>query len=249
MPDVLRVGDDGPDVKALQRLLVERGFALDADGDFGPLTEAAVRAFQAQHLDARGQPLKVDGVVGPMTWWSLTHPAPPPAPAAGVDFTRMPAATAGASAKGLAALETAIGELRADAREIGGNNRGPFVVKYLNGLAPEGSSWCAAFVSWCFDQPRGTVPFPYTVGARDLLAEGRARGWAVPPGAAYPPKPGDVAVWWRVRADGWQGHAGLVHHAADGLLHTIEGNKAASVAGFTYVLSRMEQLLGYVHVP
>ena len=35
----------------------------------------------------------------------------------------------------------------------------------------------------------------------------------------------------------------------DGMLYTIEGNKSSKVQGFSYVLSRMEQLLGYGHVP
>lgn len=59
-------GDRGDAVKALQRALNARGRTLSIDGHFGPLTLAAVRAFQEQ----RG--LTVDGIVGPKTWAALS---------------------------------------------------------------------------------------------------------------------------------------------------------------------------------
>ncbi|MGW4683490.1 penicillin-insensitive murein endopeptidase [Streptomyces sp. NPDC004244] len=59
-------GNKGSDVAALQYLLNAHGTSLGADGDFGPGTEAAVRAFQT----AKG--LGADGIVGPNTWKSLT---------------------------------------------------------------------------------------------------------------------------------------------------------------------------------
>ena len=54
-------------VKYLQETLNSRfGFDLDVDGQFGPATEAAVKAYQkTAELD------EVDGVVGPATWGSL----------------------------------------------------------------------------------------------------------------------------------------------------------------------------------
>lgn len=57
---VLRRGAKGDDVKLLQSLL-----PVTADGDFGPKTEAAVRALQSNHA------LVADGIVGPYTWDAL----------------------------------------------------------------------------------------------------------------------------------------------------------------------------------
>jgi len=75
----LRQGSRGPDVVDLQRRLNELGFnAGSADGDFGPKTLAAVKAFQ----QSRG--LAADGVVGPKTWGALGVTAPrPPDPGTG----------------------------------------------------------------------------------------------------------------------------------------------------------------------
>lgn len=62
---VLRRGSSGAEVRYLQRLLTDAGFAVSTDGQFGAKTEAAVIAFQA----AKG--LETDGVVGPKTWEAL----------------------------------------------------------------------------------------------------------------------------------------------------------------------------------
>lgn len=55
---VVRQGDKGPRVRAVQFLPRARGAGIDADGSFGPMTDGAVRHFQTQ----RG--LSVDWVVG-----------------------------------------------------------------------------------------------------------------------------------------------------------------------------------------
>ncbi len=54
--------DTGPAVAELQELLRAHGFDLRIDGDFGSITEAAVKAFQRQRR------LRIDGVVGGQTW-------------------------------------------------------------------------------------------------------------------------------------------------------------------------------------
>lgn len=57
---IVRRGDSGPDVAAIQRRL-----RLSADGIFGPATEQGVKAFQQR------KGLVVDGVVGPATWAAM----------------------------------------------------------------------------------------------------------------------------------------------------------------------------------
>jgi len=54
---LLKKGSKGPNVKLVQTFL-----EIVADGDFGPMTEAAVKAWQKEHG------LAVDGIVGPNTW-------------------------------------------------------------------------------------------------------------------------------------------------------------------------------------
>jgi len=62
---LVRRGDRDHPVLTLQHLLRARGHAVAADGIFGPKTDAAVRAFQAE------KHLAVDGIVGPRTWVAL----------------------------------------------------------------------------------------------------------------------------------------------------------------------------------
>ena len=251
MPLPLRKGDSGPLVREVQTLLVDKGFLTDEEvnGIFDQETYRAVRAFQAQNLDENGVPLAVDGKVGELTWWSLNHPKPIIVPPSAIDFTRMPPVSAGGSMGGRAALAGAIAELNDRAGEIGGNNCGPFVRKYLAGLAAEGNPWCAGFVSFCFDQAPGGIPFSYSVGARDILRQFKQKGWAHKPGSDYSPLPGDVVVWWREQPTSTRGHIGIVHQLTNGFLYTIEGNKSPNVQGFSYVFSRMDKLLGFGHVP
>lgn len=61
----LRRGAKGESVELLQELLNVKGFQVKVDGDFGVLTETAVKEFQ------KANRLVVDGVVGPKTWEAL----------------------------------------------------------------------------------------------------------------------------------------------------------------------------------
>jgi peptidoglycan hydrolase-like protein with peptidoglycan-binding domain len=61
----LQRGDSGPAVAELQRLLTAAGFPLEADGVFGPLTEEAVKHYQASRN------LVIDGLAGAATLGAL----------------------------------------------------------------------------------------------------------------------------------------------------------------------------------
>jgi peptidoglycan hydrolase-like protein with peptidoglycan-binding domain len=55
-------GSTGEDVKTLQYLVTAQGHPVGVDGVFGPLTKAAIQAFQTSRS------LSSDGIVGPQTW-------------------------------------------------------------------------------------------------------------------------------------------------------------------------------------
>jgi peptidoglycan hydrolase-like protein with peptidoglycan-binding domain len=63
--DNVRLGDTGDGVAQIQTALKSLGYDLEPDGQFGPVTDRAVRDYQSKNN------LTVDGVVGPKTWEKL----------------------------------------------------------------------------------------------------------------------------------------------------------------------------------
>ena len=66
---LLRRGDRGEDVKALQRALRHIGYDLEIDGVFGRITLECVKSFQGSNSLVR------DGIVGRLTWGKLQEVA------------------------------------------------------------------------------------------------------------------------------------------------------------------------------
>ncbi len=162
---------------------------------------------------------------------------------------QLPTIEFGGTAIGRGALAVAINELISGAKEFGGSNSGEWVKKYLNGLAPDGSSWCAGFVSFCFANSGFEMPFRYQVSARGLFNQFKVKNWSYKRENGTTSEPGDIVFWWRGSPGGWQGHTGIVHHFQDGVLFTIEGNRISKVAGFSYKMNPMSRLLGFGRVP
>lgn len=221
---VVNVGDADASVLAVQRRLNRVGCGpIDEDGVFGPQTAAAVKLFQARFPDLDGQPLKVDGMVGAVTWGALYG-----APAAGV-ATRASGALLGA------AVKFAVSQIGVMEKPLG-SNRGPEVDRYLKaaGIDPAQGSfpWCAAFVYFCFHEAAQALgrknPVIRTAGvldhwqragetgiARISAAQAHMHEALIRPGHIFIIDTGDP---------GGAGHTGLVESVAAGKLVTIEGN-------------------------
>ena len=63
--EAFQIGDQGSEVAEIQGQLASIGYDVYADGDFGPATAEAVKAFQSS------QGLEADGLIGPDTYRAL----------------------------------------------------------------------------------------------------------------------------------------------------------------------------------
>jgi lysozyme family protein len=195
---------------------------LDIDGDYGRLTEAAVRMFQARSEDHTGEPLDIDGKVGPLTWEQLFG---------GESLPRMkePLSETPLLKKVIDVARSEIGVTE----DPPGSNRGTKVEAYLASVGLGGGHpWCAAFVYWCFEQAAKELgidnPCIKTAGVLDHWSSARKQGircithiqashdpLMVQPGMIFVIDTGDP---------GGAGHTGLVERVDGGKLVTIEGN-------------------------
>ena len=210
-------------IRAVQGRLNQVGCGpIPVSGVFDRATQQAVRLLQARSVDGQGQSLKIDGVVGPLTWAAL------------FGAHRIPSlAATPISAFMKATLSVALSQVGV-MEDPPGSNRGPKVDEYLKsaGLDPSAGSfaWCAAFVYWSFSQAAtrlGTSnPAIRTAGVLDHWKKaGQAGITRLLAGQILDDlsllKPGLVFV---INTGGGRGHMGLVEDFRDDRLITIEGN-------------------------
>ena len=105
--------------------------------------------------------------------------------------------------------------------EQGGANRGKEVAEYLasTGLGP-GNPWCAAFVSWCYQQAQ--IDAPHSAWVPAYFAKGKMiylRGKF----QSKTPQTGDVFSIWYSRL-GRPAHIGFVEEWGENWITTVEGN-------------------------
>lgn len=170
-------------------------------------------------MDGQGQSLKVDGVVGPLTWSVLfgSLSLPP----------RIGEAASPLVKNALIVAATQVGVME----DPPGSNRGPQVDEYLRavGVSP-GYAWCTAFVYWTFQQAatrlQATNPTVRTAGVLDHWNKaGRAGIARLLPDEVQENfsllKAGLIFV---INTGQGKGHMGIVEDFRDDRLTTIEGN-------------------------
>jgi hypothetical protein len=163
----LRRGDRGNKVRAVQEWISLNGIGLVTDGQFGPATEFAIKTFQKE----RG--LAKSGIVGQSTFSELV------APMRQAVVGRAPEPTLGATVVAYAKQH-----LERQPREVGGQNRGPWVRLYMGGNEGEPWPWCAGFVCYVLKQACRAFGVPMPIRASfscdSLAASAQEKGRFLP---------------------------------------------------------------------
>ena len=220
-------GDVGTGVKLIQEWLCLRLFGVLIDGRFGAATEHAVKLFQ------RRSQLPGTGIVDDATWDALIEPyraATAPVIAAGVTFSE-------------AVASCAERHLDANAREIGGQNRGPWVRLYMSGREGKPYAWCAGFATYCIHQAAVSLgapaPLPRAIGVPRLVKTARARNRLVLKPSANERAEIARGSLFVVRGGkyGWS-HVGIVTSVETDVFYTIEGNSNDDLQTNSYEVCR-----------
>lgn len=149
-----RLPTPSPEIVELQTLLnkANGNNALTPTGLMDDDTVRAVKIFQATHTDLTGKPLDVDGQAGPNTMASL-HAAVDGAPPGTPKLPEYGGTIGHRIARiGLEEYRRRVIE-EAKGKKLN-TNTGVRVKEYQSatGLAGTGWAWCAAFVTWCYEQ-------------------------------------------------------------------------------------------------
>jgi len=209
----LKRDNRGKKVKLIQEWLNYHGFHIVIDGIFGPATDYAVRQFQ------RKNNLRVDGIVGPITFAALIHP--------------MKAALMHIDIGNRSSRQLVVAYVRQHLKqhpvEIGGENKGPWVRLYMKGNEGGQWKWCAGFVSFILEQTYAALRMPLPIETSfscDLLAASAMNNECFleenDPALQSKLRPGAIFLSRRTSND-WN-HTGIVVKVNDEVFHTIEGN-------------------------
>jgi uncharacterized protein (TIGR02594 family) len=200
----LRMGAIGPAVTAVQLALRNDGRDIQADGEFGPITLVAVKAFQASHG------LPVDGVVDTADAAALDKIAPPPSVLKVAPW--------------LATMRALTGT-----KEAPGSKDNPFIIEMAHEIVRrypdlqgnvgwynhDSIPWCGLQMAYCM-AINGIKPSKAPLSALDWA------GWGV---ALKTPSPGAVLVYSRQGG----GHVTLYESEDTNYYYCRGGNQSDSV--------------------
>ncbi|UAW08075.1 hypothetical protein [Myxococcus phage Mx4 ts27htf-1hrm-1] len=218
----VRKGSLSLDVRRVQEWLTLHGLPVKCDGDFGPKTQEAVKAFQAR---ARVPP---DGIVDALTFGLLAAPL-----RAALDIPAALPPPAGATRLGQVVAALALQHAKQHPREVGGPNSGPWVRLYMDGNQGAAWAWCAGFATFVVRQAAQvlalTCPVTRTYSC-DVLAQDAQRTGrflAQPDSDSARAKVTPGCLFLRRKAPGDWDHTGVVVGREGDVLHTVEGNTNA----------------------
>lgn len=198
LPPGLHVGSKGPAVKLLQEWLTFYGETAAIDGDFGPKTAAALDLWRRDFGNDTAGPLT------PLDCDRLTMP-----------MTKALATTG-------SIVDIAHGYLGADAREIGGNNRGPWVRLFADGHDGPDYRWCGYFTRHVARQ--AGHPWAERISSNCDITVGNAAKDGRLYASGSRPVTGDLFVRYRGGDARDYYHQGVVTHAYTSTFETTEGN-------------------------
>lgn len=229
-------GSTDSGVKRVQEWLCLHGHATGIDGEYGPATAASVEAFQLAQGCLREAAPGVGnagnaGIVDAETWGALVAP---------MDKAELVSSMPDRFGERVCRIARAHHAARA--REVGGDNRGPFVRLYGRGVDQSTVSffpWCQAFAShvWLKAAREVHVDLPFAL-ATDAGAVSYYVPWCVDraraagkfrPGAGGPVVPVGSMFFVPGLINGRPSHIHVGLVIADGgeVVTCIEGNTAA----------------------
>lgn len=213
--NTLARGSKGALVAAVQRAL-----KIEADGDYGPQTEAAVKAEQ------RRRGLVETGAVDPALLQLLNIEI-------GTAITPVPLKPQRVPPMAKI-LDIALKEL--GQKEVPGPNRtNPRIAEYhkttLGYAADDDVPWCASFVRWCIERAG------YSAQGTNAMAKSFLK-W----GEKSDGQIGDVVIFWRGSPTGSSGHVGFIVGRSGSTLHVLGGNQGNAVTIARY---STDKVVGY----
>lgn len=211
----LKKGSRGNAVRLIQEWLVLHDNNIAVDGDFGPVTDLAVRRFQGK------KGLTDNGIVDQKTFKELISP-----------MTRAMEEIEPTSQRlGSLVVAYAKQHLREHPREVGGQNMGPWVRLYMKGNQGSDWPWCAGFASFVLTQACNTlgvqIPIKTSFSCDSLAASAKQNGLFVKESEVGSDENPEVGKGWlflqRRTPTDWV-HTGIVQTDRSDVFETIEGN-------------------------